>query len=205
MHWSFLGKVLCSCKTFIHYILVNKGRFKSQALLDEQAIITCMAYVDLNPVRAGVAALPETSNFTAIQQRIQPLNKPPKKAENKTPIKLAKFCKPPKKNRLPTAETVHQGQRSTGVIPFYWRDYLELIDWTGRAILPNKTGSIAMAEPKILQRLNIDSGDWLDNMPRIEKDFHHCIGRGDSIKPCAEKLDQCWVKGVGAARRLFGC
>ena len=181
-----------------------EGRFKSQALLDEQAIITCMAYVDLNPVRAGMAALPETSDFTAIQQRIQALGQPTKKTESKQNIKLAKFCKPPKKNHLPTADSVHQGQRTTGVIPFYWRDYLELIDWTGRAVLPNKKGAIKMAEPKILQRLAIDTDHWLENMPRIEKDFHHCIGREDSIKPCAEKLDQCWVKGLGAARRLFG-
>ncbi|BCD99657.1 transposase [Marinagarivorans cellulosilyticus] len=182
-----------------------EGRFKSQALLDEQAIITCMAYVDLNPVRAGMAELPETSDFTAIQQRIQSLNKPAKKAKDKKPIRLANFCKPPKKNHLPTADSVDQGQRSTGVIPFYWRDYLELIDWTGRAILPNKSGAIALASPKILRRLEINCDDWLENMPRIETDFHHCIGRGDAIRPCAEKLDQCWVKGLGAARRLFGC
>ena len=146
-----------------------EGRFKSQALLDEQAIITCMAYVDLNPVRAGMSALPETSDFTAIQQRIQAFGQPTKQTENKQNIILAKFCKPPKKNHLPTADSVHQGQRTTGVIPFYWRDYLELIDWTGRAVLPNKKGAIKMAEPKILQRLAIDTDHWLENMPRIEK------------------------------------
>ena len=44
-------------------------------------------------------------------------------------------------------------------IPFYWRDYIELIDWAGRVILPNKAGAINMAEPKILQRLGIDTDD----------------------------------------------
>jgi len=181
-----------------------EGRFKSQALLDEQAVITCMAYVDLNPVRAGIAALPETSDYTAIQQRIRSLDQSMKNASSPSNIKLAKFCKPPQKNQLTTADSVHQGQRATGVIPFYWKDYLELIDWTGRAVLPNKKGAIAMAEPNILKRLEIDRDAWLENMPRIEKDFHHCIGRGSSLQPCAEKLKQHWVKGLGAARRLFG-
>ena len=182
-----------------------EGRFKSQALLDEAAILTCMAYVDLNPMRAGMAALPETSDFTTIQQRIKLLGNQTQKAKNKNTVKLAKFCKPPQKNHLPTADSVHQGQRTTGVIPFYWRDYLELIDWTGRAVLPNKKGAIHMNAPKILQRLGIEPDAWINNMPNIEKDFHHCIGKGHSIKPCALKLEQHWVKGLGAARRLFGC
>jgi hypothetical protein len=48
-----------------------ESRFKSQALLTEDALLSCMAYVDLNPVRAEMAATPKASEHTSIKEQQQ--------------------------------------------------------------------------------------------------------------------------------------
>ncbi len=50
-----------------------EGRLKATVLTDESAITACMVHVDLNPVRAGLAATPEQSDFTSAQERIADL------------------------------------------------------------------------------------------------------------------------------------
>ena len=48
-----------------------EGRFKSIALLDEGAVIGCMAYVDLNPIRAKLALRVEQAPYTSVKRRVE--------------------------------------------------------------------------------------------------------------------------------------
>ncbi|MFQ3244606.1 MAG: REP element-mobilizing transposase RayT [Arenicella sp.] len=141
-----------------------EGRFKSQALLDDQALLSCMAYVDLNPIRARMAATLEDSHHTSIRRRIQQLNNP-----NVNDDSLEAF--------------VGITENDIG-IPFKLKDYLELVDWTGRVIRDDKRGHIDQAQPKILSRLDLNVDAWKVLTTEFESQF------------------QCWVGSEHIVRRV---
>ena len=163
-----------------------EGRYKSQALLDEAAVLSCMAYVDLNPVRAGMATMPETSDFTSIQERIE-------QWQGGDGQKQPRLLRP-----LKTAA------RRRGVIPFALADYFALVDWTGRAVRDDKRGAISDQLPPILVRMGIHPAEWLKTMKPHGNRFVKAIGKEVSLRRFAERCEISWVHGVGASSRLFG-
>ena len=46
-------------------------RFKSVAMLDDESLLATCAYIDLNPVAAGIAKVPEASPHTSIKTRVE--------------------------------------------------------------------------------------------------------------------------------------
>ncbi len=171
-----------------------EGRFKSQALLDEQALISCMAYVDLNPIRAGMSDTPEQSDYTSIQQRIDELEKD---TATKTinPESLS--------NVIPSLLGFTARLDDDQGLPFSLTDYLELVDWSGRAIHPHERGKIADAVPTVLLRLGIAPDHLLRYLSRQEQGFAQVMGKVTTIRNAAHQLSASFLKGIAAANRLF--
>jgi hypothetical protein len=143
-----------------------ESRFTSQALKSEQALLSCMAYVDLNPVRAGISDRPETSSHTSIRERLKPEFDLQHAIEDQTECgDLLDFRVPLKPLLRFEDRLVNEPQTD---ILFNFKEYLALVDWTGRIIRSDKRGHIDKALPPILARLQITADQWRINTTQFE-------------------------------------
>jgi hypothetical protein len=170
-----------------------EGRFKSQALLDEAALLAAMAYIDLNPVRAGMAETPETSDYTSIQDRL-----------GAAPAACASGVDVPKA-LLPQAPLMpfDATGRTEWAIPFAFDDYLELVDWTGRAVHPAKS-SIAAGQPKILDLIGVNGEAFIAFATRFLKEFGSAVGAPSALIDLCARRQIKYLRGINTARKIFG-
>ncbi|WP_394132399.1 transposase [Shewanella maritima] len=159
-----------------------EGRFKSQALLDEAALLACMAYVDLNPVRANMAATPEKSDFTSIQRRIKSALK------GEQPTELLDFVGNEKAN-MPNG------------LMFSVKDYLCLVEDTGRVMREDKRGAINSSTLHILDRLNIPEENWLKISTEFEALFKDAVGNLPALTQYCEHTDRKRRQGISSCQR----
>ncbi len=164
---------------------MNKGRFKSQALLDEQAILSCMIYVDLNPIRADICQTLEDSEHTSIKQRIEQIS-PTETLSSTATVKLSSF--------------IGSSLKEDG-IAFALKDYLELADWTGRIVRDDKRGSIDAGTPGM--KLQLDEDTWMETVQGFSKGFHSFVGPEEQLKSLCQKQKRHWIQGISACRKLF--
>lgn len=162
-----------------------ESRFSSQALLDEKALIACMAYVDLNPFRAKMAKTPEDSDHTSIKTRIEKL-----KEEAQQPLNLAEFVGNPREPMPPG-------------LPFHLKDYIELVDWTGKQMRENKRGAIDSNLPDIIDRLDIDPQHWLILTMKFESRFKSLVGSAFVLKKATSSFGFKRAAGLANCQVLF--
>jgi hypothetical protein len=172
-----------------------EGRFKSQALLDERAVLACMAYVDLNPVRAGIAETPEESDYTSVQQRGRAL------AEPSEPTDEPETDETPALAPLVSAKTADEAEPD-GIGAVRLMDYLELVDHTGRALREDKRGAIPANALPVFQRLGIDPETWMRHM-RPRRNYQlQALGAEAAMRRFAEALGRQWLWGVRSPAAL---
>lgn len=163
-----------------------ESRFKCQALLDQSAITACMVYVDLNPIRAGIAQIPEESDFTSIQERIREWQK-----DRSMRTFSSWLC------------SIQSDIADTGILNISTMEYFELVDRSGRMIRPDKSGLIAHDVKPILQRIKAIPEAWIETVASFGSKFCVAAGLASNIRNFAGQVGRRWLKGVASAQAAF--
>jgi len=157
-----------------------ESRFSSQSLLDETAMLTCMTYVDLNPIRAGISKTLENSEHTSIKQRINKLTEEQLKQSVKS--------------------LAGEVQNRTMVINL--KDYIELVEWTGKSIIyPRKARMPANIRSSLLE-LNLQPNNWLTQIGNYGSVYGNFVGKFNLLKQKAKQLQKKWLKGLKPIQEL---
>ena len=164
-----------------------EARFGSELILDDASILACMIYVDLNPVRAQMAATPEESDYTGAKDRIDDLrisifttdlDQPTLTLTSSQhsihdwerlgaehsgwmcPVEIDEATDPIGPDADPT------GRRASrkGAVAISLTRYLELLDWVGRTIRGDKRGAIPEGLAPILSRIGLTAKSLLQQL-----------------------------------------
>jgi hypothetical protein len=156
-------------------------RYKSIAVLDEEALLATCAYIDLNPVAAGIAQVPETSPHTSVTTRVEHV-----KAQGRTvDLKAAEqgsiagsaasagleetiwLCPIEDRRRVDSSREGMLEGLSLG-------SYLLVVDYTGRLFREGKV-VISAEVVGILHRVGISLEEWHARLERLKRG--HLLGR----------------------------
>ncbi len=141
-----------------------EGRFSSNALLDDSALMACIVYVDLNPARAGITDSPERSRRTSVRRRVSPGNE----------------------GALAAIGT------STSLIPVSLEAYLEILRWIIACQSGQRSAAPASLQP-VLQHSGRSSAEWLAWM-QSQRLGRRAYGNAQSVKDYTAAIGQLWVR-----------
>jgi len=174
-----------------------EGRFKSQALLGNAALLSCMAYVDLNPIRAGMASALKESNFTSIRERLGDLA-----SAAPGPLSRRQGSPTGHVSLLPFSER-GQCQTSTQSIPVRFQDYVALVEATGRCVRSDKRGFLSDDARPVLDQLGLSSEQWFELAIDIQAASLQAIGAQPHLHRYAVASGRRWICGAGRLGRIL--
>ncbi|MGY6588642.1 MAG: hypothetical protein ACXIUB_10215 [Wenzhouxiangella sp.] len=171
-----------------------EGRFKCQALLEEHAVLSCMAYVDLNPARAAICDSLIDSDYTTIQRRLRE-----RESIASKPSILHRPLKPV------------AGLDADSLLGMTESSYIEIVQWTGEQARSDKRGQLKpiserkRAAPAEIRTVFDHPNDWLRQVRGTESIYYRAIGSAEALMEKAETVGQVWMKGVASevAKRVL--
>lgn len=209
-------------------------RFKSIAILDDGAALTCAAFVDSIPIQAGLAKSPETSKNTSAFERIQARRarlgaKGTRSATGQDadrdawlcPIEMSEPLEAVKSPGAAKSRTKAQGGagKSTsrgpkkapaarasgqGFLPISEETYFELLTWSARALRDGKLGTIPSDLAGVFEQLELSAETWLDSIRNFTHLYPRAAGSPAAMLARAKKSGMRWFHGVRHSRSSFG-
>lgn len=191
-------------------------RFHSTRLVDQAALLSCLVYVDLNPIRAAMADRPEASDYTSVRERIRARQRHRQAQAAATGFDNHRWRRlSPALRAAPTAgpecdlwvapmaHCVVGDPAALGAPrPISVDDYLELVDATGRIIRNDKRGCIPDHLLPILQRLDLGLQSWLALMASHGRFIGSAIGHYAARAAEAARRGLRWIRNT--VPELFG-
>jgi len=176
-----------------------EGRFRSQALLDQAALLTCMSYVDLNPIRAGMARTLEESEFTSIQQRLEEY------AREQCEVRNGQDSGPAEPRRPELSRFAQPGVVDADRdLPMSFEEYLELLAATGAAVRAEDPGmTMSSQSVHLLERFGIESEHWVETVKNYRRHFFSMVGHVHRIALYCARVDREKAKGSAWAKKVF--
>lgn len=167
-----------------------QDRFRAIRIDDEESLLACAAYVELNPIRAAIAETLEQSDFTSVQRRIESkvaasIAVQPASAADRRDAFLARLSIDEGNDATgPCASQAGKRCSDKGLLSMNASEYFQLLDWTARELVPCKRGRTPDSYPPILQRLGLAKSSWCALVQQFDEVFCHVAGRVDRVDQC---------------------
>ncbi|MFN5199060.1 MAG: transposase [Planctomyces sp.] len=208
-----------------------QARYRAVRLLDEIAILSCAAYVDLNPIRAAMAQTIDASDFTSAQKRLldltmatQNLTQPESAAVEGRPVttprtltknyrsdvalRSSQHLAPVElneRNGLPGPDANRDGVRCSnkGFLPMSTTQYLSLLEWTARQRRVAKAGRTPKQIRRLFKLLEISADAWNELVRNFGRLFSLVAGKPAVIDSHRSRAGGHRYRARPAARDLL--